>query len=90
MKRCAKLFPLLLLLTFIACKKNSSVPVDAAATTTIRSGIRPLAALVTRTENFETGTKTAYTAADVTLSTGVWNLNDALIGNTTADKKKRH
>ncbi len=87
MKRCAKLFPLLLLLTFIACKKNSSVPVDAAATTTIRSGIRPLAALVTRTENFETGTKTAYTAADVTLSTGVWNLNDALIGNTTADKK---
>ncbi len=87
MKRCAKLFPLLLLLTFIACKKNSSVPVDAAATPTIRSGIRPLAALVTRTENFETGTKTAYTAADVTLSTGVWNLNDALIGNTTADKK---
>ena len=38
-------------------------------------------------EGFETGTKTAYTAADVTLGTGVWNLNDALIGNTTSDPK---
>lgn len=39
------------------------------------------------TEGFETGTKTSYTTADVTLGTGVWNLNDALIGNTTSDRK---
>ena len=39
-------------------------------------------------ETFESGTKTAYTAADITLSTGSWNLNDALIGNSTADVKK--
>lgn len=42
---------------------------------------------ITTTEDFETGTKTAYAAADVTLKTGVWNLNDALIGNSTADVK---
>ncbi len=36
-------------------------------------------------EDFETGSKGAYAAANVTLSTGVWNLSDALIGNTTAD-----
>jgi endonuclease G len=60
---------------------------DNTLTAAARSTIRPHATLVTRTENFETGTKTAYAAADVTLSTGVWNLNDALLGNTTADKK---
>ena len=31
--------------------------------------------------------KQAYAAADVTLTTGVWNLNDALIGNSTSDVK---
>jgi endonuclease G len=38
-------------------------------------------------EGFESGSKGAYAAADVTLGTGVWNLNDALIGNLTADRK---
>ncbi|BAZ33191.1 hypothetical protein NIES4074_57010 [Cylindrospermum sp. NIES-4074] len=41
----------------------------------------------TISEGFESGVKGAYAAADVTLSTGVWNLNDALIGNTTSDVK---
>ncbi len=41
----------------------------------------------TISEGFESGTKTAYTTADVTLSTGIWTLNDALIGNSTADRK---
>jgi len=38
-------------------------------------------------EGFETGTKTAYTTGSVTLGSGSWTLNDALIGNTTADVK---
>jgi len=38
-------------------------------------------------ENFESGTKAAYAAGNVTLSTGSWNLDDALIGNTTSDRK---
>lgn len=39
----------------------------------------------TTVEGFESGSKGSYTAADVTISTGIWNLNDALIGNSTAD-----
>jgi DNA/RNA endonuclease G (NUC1) len=39
------------------------------------------AAATTLTEGFDTATKTAYAAADVTLPSGTWNLNDALLGN---------
>ncbi|MEP6901960.1 MAG: DNA/RNA non-specific endonuclease [Actinomycetota bacterium] len=39
------------------------------------------------TEGFEAGGKSAYAAANVTLSTGSWNLDDALTGNTTSDRK---
>lgn len=38
-------------------------------------------------ETFESGSKTAYAAADVTLSTGSWNLSDALLGTSTSDAK---
>ncbi|MBO3273230.1 hydrolase [Hymenobacter defluvii] len=38
-------------------------------------------------ETFETGTKTAYSTGSVTLASGSWTLNDALLGNTTADRK---
>ena len=46
-----------------------------------------LKATTTFSETFETGTKTAYTTANVTLSSGLWTFNDALLGNSTADKK---
>ncbi|HEY0459503.1 MAG TPA: DNA/RNA non-specific endonuclease [Pyrinomonadaceae bacterium] len=39
------------------------------------------------TEGFEAGGKTAYAAADVSLGTGSWYLDDALTGNTTSDRK---
>jgi endonuclease G len=39
------------------------------------------------TEGFEGGGKSAYAAANVTLGTGSWNLNDALTGNTASDHK---
>jgi len=42
---------------------------------------------VTTNEGFEAGSKTAYAAADVTLASGTWNLNDALIGTLTTDVK---
>ncbi|WP_279343071.1 PKD domain-containing protein [Geothrix paludis] len=38
-------------------------------------------------ETFDTGTKTAYAVGSVTLSTGSWTLDDALLGNTTSDPK---
>src|ERR1051325_4081386 len=46
-----------------------------------------IVAAVTTNEGFESGTKTAYAAADVTLGTGVWNLSDALIGTLSTDVK---
>jgi hypothetical protein len=37
-------------------------------------------------ETFESGSKTSYVAADIT-PTGIWNLNDALIGTLSGEKK---
>jgi endonuclease G len=42
---------------------------------------------VTIIEDFETGSKTSYAIADVSLSTGTWTLDDALIGTLTSDVK---
>lgn len=39
------------------------------------------------TEGFEAGGKTAYAAANISLGTGSWYLDDALTGNTTSDRK---
>ncbi|MBI1752087.1 MAG: PKD domain-containing protein [Acidobacteria bacterium] len=39
------------------------------------------------TETFDTGTKAAYATGDVTFPSGTWTLNDALLGNTSADPK---
>jgi endonuclease G len=39
------------------------------------------------TENFESGSKTGYADANVTLSTGSWDFNNGLIGNLAADAK---
>ena len=41
----------------------------------------------TLSENFESGTKTAYAAGNVTLSSGSWYFDNALIGNLSGDKK---
>ncbi|MFL6285790.1 MAG: DNA/RNA non-specific endonuclease [Pyrinomonadaceae bacterium] len=38
-------------------------------------------------EDFESGSKTAYAAADVFLSTGWWFFDDALVGNLSTDRK---
>jgi hypothetical protein len=41
----------------------------------------------TLNENFESGTKAAYTSGNVTLSSGSWYFDNALIGNLAGDKK---
>lgn len=46
-----------------------------------------LASELTITEGFEAGAKGAYAVADVSLGTGVWRLDEALIGNSTSDDK---
>jgi endonuclease G len=46
------------------------------------------AARYTIVEDFEnTAAKTGYAAADVSMPTGTWNLDDALVGNLAADLK---
>jgi endonuclease G len=42
---------------------------------------------LTTSEGFESGSKTAYAAANVSLGSGSWNMNDALIGNLATDVK---
>lgn len=77
------LFALLAFLTIAGCK-------DSSLSTTPSAGVQSAPSLNlsgTFTESFETGTKTAYSAADVALSSGTWNLNDALLGTSTSDVK---
>ncbi|WP_397379386.1 lamin tail domain-containing protein [Paenibacillus sp. YYML68] len=45
------------------------------------------AAAVTLNEAFESGSKGAYTAGNVTLASGSWYFDNALIGNLTTDQK---
>jgi endonuclease G len=71
-----------LLLVIASCKKdnNPSQPTDPVV---VPEGPKPY----TVTEGFETGTKGGYAIADVQLKTGIWSLNNALIGNLDADAK---
>jgi len=43
--------------------------------------------VVVVSEGFEAGTKTAYAAANVSLASGIWNLDEALIGTSSSDVK---
>lgn len=45
------------------------------------------ATMATLSEGFEAGGKTSYSAANVTLGTGSWFMDDALIGNLSTDRK---
>jgi endonuclease G len=53
----------------------------ALALTTPHSSAQSLA------EGFESGTKTAYAAGSVFLTTGWWYFDDALVGNLSTDRK---
>lgn len=78
------LFSAVLLLLFSSCQ-NPSAP-EAQQNLQIGSSVQSLKK-VTVSEDFEAGSKTAYAAGDVTFSSGVWNLNDALVGTSTSDRK---
>jgi len=72
-----------LLATMFSCSKDESfVGQDNESITVIAR-----AATTTATETFDSGTKTSYTAGAVTFSSGSWYLDDALVGNSTSDKK---
>jgi endonuclease G len=69
---------------FASCKKEATIqPLENHTPTTKAS--TELATLLT--EDFESGSKTAYASGAVTLSSGSWTLDDALIGTLSADLK---
>jgi endonuclease G len=73
---------------FVSCKKelaSSDSPVAPGGVTN-QTGLLAVTA-APLTEGFESGSKTAYAAADVTLGSGSWNFDDALIGVSTSDRK---
>ncbi|GAA4103417.1 DNA/RNA non-specific endonuclease [Mucilaginibacter panaciglaebae] len=75
-------------ISVVGCKKSG--PVDngdhgTTGATGTTGTTHPSSYIIT--ENFESGTKGGYASADITLYTGSWNFNDALIGNLTADAK---
>lgn len=73
-----------LALIIAGCKKNNSSNDNGG-----KPGTDPVVTpkAYTITENFESGSKQAYAAADVSLITGSWNFNDAVIGNLATDAK---
>ncbi len=78
-----------LALVFSSCKKQlvtEDITPKPELATTASPGVVALAATAF-TENFESGSKTAYAAADVTLGSGSWHFDDALIGTSASDRK---
>ncbi len=75
-------------LLLASCSKGDMTPnatSDAPQATT--STYRTQAVTQTFAEDFESGTKTAYAAASVTLNSGSWTLDNALIGTSSSDPK---
>jgi endonuclease G len=62
-----------------SCSKENDILVPE---TTVSNQLKALTS-----ENFESGSKSSYVGAAVTLSTGSWYFNDALIGNLSTDRK---
>ncbi|ACU60099.1 DNA/RNA non-specific endonuclease [Chitinophaga pinensis] len=70
---------------FIAsCTKDDNQTLPTPSSTDTREAT---VEAITLSENFESGTKAAYAATNVTLGSGSWNFDDALIGNLSTDAK---
>ncbi|SDG22895.1 endonuclease G [Pedobacter terrae] len=80
-----------LCLGLAACKKdNPAHPDNSAFEQKLNSKAATASAqtiVVGFPETFESGTKGSYTVGSVTLSSGSWSLDDALIGNLAGDAK---
>lgn len=74
-------------LAVASCKKDSKPDVTPTNPTNPTNPTTPVVQNYSLTENFDYGTKTSYAKADVNLSTGSWNFDNALLGNLAADLK---
>lgn len=72
---------MLLVVALLGCKKN-----DTATPTAVTTYVHVPAAYVIK-EDFEMGTKAAYAIGPVTIKTGIWSLDDALLGKLATDIK---
>ncbi|MEP7264760.1 MAG: IPT/TIG domain-containing protein [Bacteroidota bacterium] len=71
-------------LTIISCKKEKDCK-DHGNNTAAVTSVNKITSFLF--EDFESGTKGSYASADVVFSSGTWNLNDALLGNSASDAK---
>ena len=69
------------------CSKSNNATQVIPAVTSAQHHNEERAVYTGWPETFESGTKASYTDGTVTLSTGIWDLNDALIGNLSTDRK---
>ena len=71
---------MLLVLALLGCKKNDT----ATPITTAAVYVHVPAPFVIK-EDFEMGTKAAYAIGPVTIKTGIWSFDDALLGMLATD-----
>lgn len=82
------LLPVLVMLILAGCRKDPDLlSVQPPASSTSPISHAPGQSLTGTNEDFESGTKGAYAAANVTLGTGSWYFDDALIGSLASDRK---
>lgn len=72
---------MLLVVALLGCKKN-----DTTTPTPVTTYVHVPTAYVIK-EDFEMGTKAAYAIGPVTIKTGIWSLDDALLGKLATDIK---
>ena len=78
-----KLFTsILLVLALLGCKKNDTVTPSTATAVYLN-----VPAPYVIKEDFEMGTKAAYAIGPVTIKTGIWSFDDALLGKLATDIK---
>jgi endonuclease G len=76
-----------LMLSFDACKKKETSPPPSVTGSPEQNMYAAKAVYTGFPETFESGTKGSYADGNVTLSTGAWDLNDALLGTLANDRK---
>lgn len=82
------IYPALAITVFLAsCRKDDKTPVPQDLAAKNLASVTTNAITQTFDEGFESASKTAYADANVTLTSGSWDMNDALIGNSTSDAK---
>jgi endonuclease G, mitochondrial len=82
-----KLFALLSFTVYLSACSKSDLPEPIAQTSQVPGKYSASVHAISLSETFESGSKSAYAVANVTLTSGSWNLNNALIGTTASDRK---